>query len=67
MAIHMIADLFWKIVPNVNNVGSILKVAAALLGATTALAVLAVHAALARYITQRAARSHQRAQKTCAR
>merc|ERR1712093_37341 len=31
MAIHMIADLFWKIVPNVNNVGSILKVAAALL------------------------------------
>ncbi|KAH7411262.1 hypothetical protein BKA64DRAFT_569837 [Cadophora sp. MPI-SDFR-AT-0126] len=31
MAIHMIADLFWKIAPNVNNVGSILKVVAALL------------------------------------
>ncbi|KAH6722982.1 hypothetical protein BKA61DRAFT_685144 [Leptodontidium sp. MPI-SDFR-AT-0119] len=31
MAIHMIADLFWQIVPNINNVGSILKVVAALL------------------------------------
>ncbi|KAK0119589.1 hypothetical protein ONS95_011029 [Cadophora gregata] len=31
MAIHMIADLFWKIVPNINNIGSILKVVATLL------------------------------------
>ncbi|CZT51568.1 probable retinol dehydrogenase 13 [Rhynchosporium secalis] len=31
MAIHMIADLFWRVAPNIKNVGTILKIAVALL------------------------------------